>query len=185
MNINRYRISELADKAGVTKRTIHYYMGRGLLPSPDGAGLGTTYSDEHLYRVMLIKRLQDAYLPLDEIKKRMAGVSLEDVKRSLEGDTQKWRLQEQTAEYRVSRDANGAVNTATNADINADINTAGNFGTNNIGKPGANAAGIAGIPYERLDVGLGLEIHFPAGNGKARELAETLYEYAEKVMKDR
>ena len=26
-----YRVSELAEKAGVTKRTIHYYISKGLL----------------------------------------------------------------------------------------------------------------------------------------------------------
>lgn len=43
MASEQYRIGELAEKAGVTKRTIHYYMGRGLLPAPQGTGLGTTY----------------------------------------------------------------------------------------------------------------------------------------------
>lgn len=146
MERSQYRISELADKAGVTKRTIHYYMGRGLLPHPDGAGLGTTYSDEHLYRVMLIKKLQDAYLPLDEIKKRISGMCLADIRRNLEEDTLQFKLQEQAVEY----------------------NTAGN----------------AGISYERLNVSFGLEIHFPTENVKARKLAEALYKYAEKMMKE-
>ncbi|MCR3921207.1 MAG: MerR family transcriptional regulator [Firmicutes bacterium] len=84
MDMVQYRIGELAEKAGVTRRTIHYYLGRGLLPSPDGAGLGTTYSDEHLQRIMLIKKLQDNYLPLEEIKKRIVGMSLEDVVSSLD-----------------------------------------------------------------------------------------------------
>ena len=179
MDINRYRISELAEKAGVTKRTIHYYMGRGLLPSPDGAGLGTTYSDEHLYRVMLIKKLQDTYLPLDEIKKRMAGMSLEDVRSSLEGGTTQMRVQERASDYSVSGNAN----------VNRDVNDNGTTGTNaNINTTrvkSANATGIAGITYERLDVGYGLEIHFPAGNARALELAEILYKYAEKTMKER
>lgn len=32
-----YKISELADKAGVTKRTIHYYISKGLLFPPEGS----------------------------------------------------------------------------------------------------------------------------------------------------
>ncbi|MEN8904570.1 MAG: MerR family transcriptional regulator [Clostridiales bacterium] len=80
---NQYRISELSEKAGVTKRTIHYYLSRGLLPSPNGAGLGTMYSDEHLYRIILIKKLQDDYLPLNEIKKRINLMKLEDVLENL------------------------------------------------------------------------------------------------------
>ena len=34
-----YKVSELASKAGVTKRTIHYYISKGLLMPPDGNGL--------------------------------------------------------------------------------------------------------------------------------------------------
>jgi DNA-binding transcriptional MerR regulator len=79
-----YRIGELADKAGVTRRTIHYYTGRGLLPAPYGQGLGTTYGEEHYYRILLIKKLQEQYIPLDEIKKRIAGLSLDVVKQQIE-----------------------------------------------------------------------------------------------------
>ena len=31
-----YKVSELAEKAGVTKRTIHYYISKGLLLPPEG-----------------------------------------------------------------------------------------------------------------------------------------------------
>lgn len=78
---NEYRVGELAEATGVTRRTIHYYVGRGLLPPPSGAGLGTVYNDEHLYRVLLIKRMQEAYLPLEEIRKRLAAMGLSEVKR--------------------------------------------------------------------------------------------------------
>ena len=33
-----YKVSELAEKAGVTKRTIHYYISKGLLLPPNGNG---------------------------------------------------------------------------------------------------------------------------------------------------
>ena len=81
---NEYRVGELAEATGVTRRTIHYYVGRGLLPSPSGAGLGTVYSDEHLYRVLLIKKMQEAYLPLEEIRKRLSAMGLSEVRRLLE-----------------------------------------------------------------------------------------------------
>ena len=99
----RFRVGELAEKAGVTKRTIHYYTGRGLLPPPEGAGLGTTYSDEHLYRILLIKKLQDAFLPLDEIKKIITGMSLDEVKKNINKDNLQTVVMEQPAEYAVSR----------------------------------------------------------------------------------
>jgi DNA-binding transcriptional MerR regulator len=78
-----YRISELAEKAGVTKRTIHYYVGRGLLPPPDGAGVASMYREEHLLKLKLIKQLQERYYPLDRIRSVIVNMTLEDIKRQL------------------------------------------------------------------------------------------------------
>ncbi len=144
MASTQYRIGELAEKAGVTKRTIHYYMGRGLLPAPQGTGLGTTYSDEHLFRIILIKKLQDQYLPLDQIRKRIADMTLEEVRRSLENEPV--IVSEQTVKYSVER--------------------------------------ATGSTYNRIPVGFGVEIHYPTEDEKAAKLAEKLYQYVEKIMKE-
>lgn len=63
-----YKVSELAEKAGVTKRTIHYYISKGLLMPPKGSGVNSIYSDEHLERILLIKELQNSYMPLSKIR---------------------------------------------------------------------------------------------------------------------
>ena len=63
-----YKVSELADKAGVTKRTIHYYISKGLLLPPQGSGVNSIYNDEHLERIQLIKKLQAEYMPLNKIR---------------------------------------------------------------------------------------------------------------------
>ena len=63
-----YKVSELADKAGVTKRTIHYYISKGLLLPPEGNGVNSTYNQEHLERILLIKKLQSEYMPLNKIR---------------------------------------------------------------------------------------------------------------------
>ena len=63
-----YKISELASKSGVTKRTIHYYISKGLLLPPDGSGVNSVYNDEHLERILLIKKLQAEYMPLNKIR---------------------------------------------------------------------------------------------------------------------
>ena len=63
-----YKISELAEKTGVTKRTIHYYISKGLLLPPEGSGVNSLYNDEHLQRILLIKKLQSEYLPLNKIR---------------------------------------------------------------------------------------------------------------------
>jgi DNA-binding transcriptional MerR regulator len=70
--VPEYSIGELAAESGVTHRTIRYYVEIGLLPPPEGAGRAATYSDEHLARLQLIKRMQSARLSLDEIREQLA-----------------------------------------------------------------------------------------------------------------
>ena len=63
-----YRVSELAQKTGVTKRTIHYYISKGLLMPPNGSGVNSSYDDSHVERILLIKKLQAEYMPLNKIR---------------------------------------------------------------------------------------------------------------------
>ena len=66
-----YTISELADLAGVTPRTIRYYLAQGLLPATGQSGPGTRYTTGHLARLRLIRRLQAEHQPLAEIRTRL------------------------------------------------------------------------------------------------------------------
>src|SRR4051794_34998863 len=70
----RYTLTELADLAGVTPRTVRYYIGQGLLPSVGQSGPGAKYGDDHLARLRLIRRLQREHLPLGEIRRRLEGL---------------------------------------------------------------------------------------------------------------
>ena len=80
----KYLIHELAEKAGVTVRTIRYYTLEGLLPQPDQTGKFAYYSEEHIARLRLILRLKDSYLPLREIRQTLAALSDEEVRARLE-----------------------------------------------------------------------------------------------------
>jgi DNA-binding transcriptional MerR regulator len=79
-----YTIGELADIAGVTPRTIRYYTAEGLLPRPDARGQYALYGEEHLLRLRLIGHLKQAYLPLGEIKARIADLDSQQIRRLLE-----------------------------------------------------------------------------------------------------
>jgi len=79
MKKKTYSISELASKAGVTKRTVHYYVSRGLIPPPKGSGVYSTYNQDHLYRILLIKYMQDQYLPLQKIKEAIRLLDTNEV----------------------------------------------------------------------------------------------------------
>jgi DNA-binding transcriptional MerR regulator len=82
-------LSELTRAAGVSIRTVRYYIAEGLLPPPIGAGPRAAYTRGHLDRLRLIARLKDAYLPLKEIRRHLAGRSDADIAAELAatGDT--------------------------------------------------------------------------------------------------
>jgi DNA-binding transcriptional MerR regulator len=67
MDEKTYDISELSMLSEVSERTIRFYTTRGLLPRPNGRGRRTSYSDDHLNRLILIRRLQEGHMPLGEI----------------------------------------------------------------------------------------------------------------------
>jgi DNA-binding transcriptional MerR regulator len=67
-----HRITDLARIAGVTPRTVRYYIGQGLLRPAARSGPGATYDDDQLRRLQLIRRLQRQHLPLAEIRSRLA-----------------------------------------------------------------------------------------------------------------
>jgi DNA-binding transcriptional MerR regulator len=66
-------IAELAERAGVTQRTIRYYVSEGLLPPPSGRGQRRAYTREHLNQLARIHDLKAAYLPLHEIRRRLTS----------------------------------------------------------------------------------------------------------------
>jgi DNA-binding transcriptional MerR regulator len=68
---DRYSVTELADLAGVTPRTVRYYLAQGLLPATGQSGPGSKYDPDHLARLRLIRRLQGEHLPLGEIRRRL------------------------------------------------------------------------------------------------------------------
>jgi len=66
-----YSIQEIVQASGVPRRTVRYYVQRGLLPPPEGAGRGHFYRPEHLDRLLTIKDLQARGLSLEEIRARL------------------------------------------------------------------------------------------------------------------
>jgi len=76
----RYTLTELADLAGVSPRTVRYYISQGLIAVDVAPGPGPKYDDSHLARLRLIKRLQAEHLPLAEIRHRLEGLSDADIR---------------------------------------------------------------------------------------------------------
>ena len=83
MTAEEYLIGELAKKAGVSVRTIRFYISEGLLPSPQSRGRYTVYDEEYLRRIALIKRLKEAFLPIKEIRTMLESKPEEEIKEFL------------------------------------------------------------------------------------------------------
>ncbi len=81
--MERYRLGELARVTDLTPRTIRYYIAEGLLPPPEGLGPAAVYTAAHRDRLALIALLKDRYLPLREIRRRLAALSDGEVREEL------------------------------------------------------------------------------------------------------
>jgi DNA-binding transcriptional MerR regulator len=65
-------IDELAERCGVSRRTIRYYQSERLLPPTAKEGREVMYGDEHVERLALIADLRDQGLTLHTIRELVA-----------------------------------------------------------------------------------------------------------------
>jgi DNA-binding transcriptional MerR regulator len=71
MDSSEYTIQELSELSGVPRRNIHFYTQQGILPPPQGAGLGARYTQLHLLRLRSLPILRSQGLRLDQIRQRL------------------------------------------------------------------------------------------------------------------
>jgi DNA-binding transcriptional MerR regulator len=72
----RYQIGEVAERTGVTQRTLRFYEEKGLLPPPERMEGGfRLYSDEDIQRIEYIRRMQD-----------LLGFSLAEIKEMVDAE---------------------------------------------------------------------------------------------------
>ncbi|TET96110.1 MAG: MerR family transcriptional regulator, partial [Dehalococcoidia bacterium] len=85
------QIGEVAERTGVTQRTLRFYEEKGLLHSPTRMDGGfRLYSEDDVKRVKHIRRLQN-----------LLGVTLAEIKEMVEAEEV---LRELTAQYRPESD---------------------------------------------------------------------------------
>jgi DNA-binding transcriptional MerR regulator len=82
----RLKLDELAERAGVSPRTVRYYVQRGLLAAPEFRGPDTAYGAEHLARLKAIRALQARHLPLDAIQEALSGRTADELERIARGE---------------------------------------------------------------------------------------------------
>ena len=73
-------ISQLAEMAGVSVRTVRFYVSLGLLDRPGGRGRAATYASENLDRLRLVRTLVDKRVPLREIQETVGRMDARDVR---------------------------------------------------------------------------------------------------------
>ncbi len=74
------RMRELEKASGTSRETIRFYIREGLLPEPRRTHRNSaTYTDDHLARLIAIRRLKDErFLPLSVIRSLFAGAETTD-----------------------------------------------------------------------------------------------------------
>ena len=78
----RLSIDELSTLAGVTPRTVRYYIAQSLLDRPEGEKRGAHYLRRHLEQLLLIRRWTDAGLSLDRVRELIAGAPQDPPRRA-------------------------------------------------------------------------------------------------------
>jgi DNA-binding transcriptional MerR regulator len=110
MTADDFLIHELAKMAGVSVRTIRYYIDKGLLPAPETKGRYATYNQEYLDRLELILRLKDAFLPLKEIRQQIANLNAKDVRDLLvKMDEERTTAKQPPSQLRESKPVSNAL----------------------------------------------------------------------------
>jgi DNA-binding transcriptional MerR regulator len=72
-------LQELCNRSGIPVRTIRFYITSRLLPGPEGRGTSTQYTEEHLLKLLLIRKLTLLRLPLAEIRERLEKIGSADL----------------------------------------------------------------------------------------------------------
>ena len=91
----RLSIRELATRTSTSIRTIRYYLAAGILPSSGARGKAASYGEEHELRLRLVRRLVEQRVPLADIKERLVGLSLDELRALLaEEEVHKSRLEQ-------------------------------------------------------------------------------------------
>jgi DNA-binding transcriptional MerR regulator len=71
----RFSLDELATLAGVTARTVRFYISEGLLDRPEGAKRGAHYLERHLEQLLRVRRWSEAGLSLERIRELRGGAA--------------------------------------------------------------------------------------------------------------
>lgn len=73
LSAKTFSLVELCQLTDSRKRTVRYYIQLGLVSRPVGEGRAARYTGDHLNQLLRIKKLSEAGVSLDRIRKVLAG----------------------------------------------------------------------------------------------------------------
>ena len=73
MEIKKFTIDEICALVEMNKRTVRYYIQKGLVDRPEGIGKGAFYSHAHLEQLLTIRKWKAAGLSLERIQDILLG----------------------------------------------------------------------------------------------------------------
>lgn len=187
-------IDELSERTQTSVRTVRYYIAEGLLPGPGARGKGASYSEEHLLRLRLIRRLTERRAPLAEIREVMARVTPEEIRALLaEEDARAEALERAERAQAVSpRDYIAALldqarapsspkPTARHARYMGPGAAAQSAASGASGLRGMSGAASEASAWRRVELAPGVELHIRA---EAEEQNRTLIERLIQISRD-
>jgi len=71
--VKKFTIDEICVLVEMNKRTVRYYIQKGLVDRPEGIGKGAFYSHSHLEQLLAIRKWKAAGLSLERIQSILAG----------------------------------------------------------------------------------------------------------------
>jgi DNA-binding transcriptional MerR regulator len=180
-----YDLNELSDQAGVTPRTVRYYIQQGLLRSPGSPGPGAKYDEGHLLRLRLIRRLQREHLPLSEIRRRLESMRHDDVRKALESPTVRSPVVEYVERVLSERKAEprfGGARSFLSAQVPA---PAAKMRAAAPMPPIGPHAGAERSQWDRVSLGPDLELHVRRPLSRAHnKIVEKLLDYVRRLLEE-
>jgi DNA-binding transcriptional MerR regulator len=85
-----YTMADLQRESGYQARTIRSWIKAGVLPRPEGTGRGASYTEQHLERLLFIRKLRskvdDRRMPLPDLRRIFEALTGDQVSRVASGE---------------------------------------------------------------------------------------------------
>jgi DNA-binding transcriptional MerR regulator len=172
-------------------RTVRYYIAEDLLPGPGSRGKGASYTEEHLLRLRLIRRLTERRAPLAEIREVMARVTPDEIRALLAEEDARSQALERAEQAVSPRDYIAALldQARTPRKPSSQTPMSPQTSATNYGKPprsgllGQSTASGQASAWRRVELAPGVELHIQTATEKRyKRLIERLLQVSDEEL---